>query len=115
MVSLVLLISCEGDTGPQGPQGPQGPGTRIVKSGIVSSAASTSGQNISVPELDLADFPVVAVYVSDEFGDWVQMNMVLFDPNTSTYPLFEVAVLRTGSVTIFSTFVGEAYRIVIVY
>ena len=113
---LLLLTSCEGDPGPAGPQGPPGPGSRIVKSGLVSSAAETiDGQYISVPELDLSDFPLVAVYISDAADVWVQLNLTIYDPSSGTYIFFETAIIRDGSITIYSDMVGYPYRIVIVY
>lgn len=120
VVAMCLLASgCgkEGPTGPQGPAGPQGlagPGTRTVLSGTISAAANSTGQLVSVPQLNLANFPLVAVYVSDGTGDWIQCNLILYDSSTGGYPLFETAILRTGSITLFSTSVGNEYRIVIV-
>jgi hypothetical protein len=95
--------------------GPPGPGTRIVYSGVVSSAASGNGQVINVPDLDLSDFPLVAVYVSDSSGDWVQLNLILYDSGTDSYPIFETAIISDGSIVLFSLSVGAEYRIVIVY
>jgi hypothetical protein len=109
---IVLLIGCEGE---RGPVGPAGPGSRTVYSGIVSAEAATVGQVISVPDLDLSDFPLVAVYVSDDYGDWIQLNLVLYDPGSTTYTIFETAILSDGQVTLFSLSVGAEYRIVIVY
>jgi hypothetical protein len=112
LLSLIFLDSCKG---PEGPVGPAGPGSRKVYSGTITSAASGSGQVVSVPELNLADFPLVAVYVSDNTGTWVELNLVVYDPSTQTFPIFEAAFLQTGSVTIISKQVGEPYRIVVVY
>jgi hypothetical protein len=113
LLALIFLDSCKG---PEGPMGPAGPGSRKVYTGTITSAAtSESGQVVSIPELNLANFPLVAVYVSDNTGTWVQLNLVVYDPSSQTFPIFEVAFLQTGSVTIISKQVGEPYRIVVVY
>jgi hypothetical protein len=113
-----LIFGCKGETGPEGPTGPKGdpgPGSRKVYSGVITDAARTNaGQFIDVPYLDLTDFPLVAVYARDNSGDWIQLNTILYDQNTGNFPIFEVAILRTGSVTLFSQ-VGIGYKIVIVY
>lgn len=116
ILSLVALTGCskEGPTGPAGPAGPPGPGTRTVFSGTITSAATSTGQTIALPGLQLSDFPLVGVYVQDSSGDWAQMNLVIYDSSTDTYPIFEVALLRNGSITLFSTQVGQPYRIVVV-
>jgi hypothetical protein len=115
LICSVLLIGCEGETGPQGPVGPPGPGSRVVYSGIVTSEAASGGQVILVPDLDLTDFPLVGVYVADGTGDWVQLNLVIYDPGAGTYAIFESAILSDGSILLFSDMVGQQYRIVIVY
>jgi hypothetical protein len=120
-VLCLSLVGCskEGPTGPPGPQGKPGAGTRIVYEGTVSAEAITpSGQVISVPELDLSSFPLVAVYVTDEYGDWFQCNLYSadIDPATETPILnkLEMAYLRNGAIFLYSEYVGHPYRIVIV-
>ena len=112
----LLLVACskEGPTGPVGPPGPAGPGTRIVLSGTVDASANGSGQVIAVPQLNLSDFPIVAVYISDNTGAWIQCNLIVYDNTTDSYPIAELAIMRTGSITLFSDQVGNPYRIVIV-
>jgi len=109
---LQFLTGCKGDTGPMGPPGP---GTRTVYSGIITSAAASSGQLIEIADLDLSDFPLVAVYVSDSMGDWIQLNIIFYDAGSDTYPIFETAIIQDGQITLFSLSVGQQYRVVVVY
>ncbi|HEY6951505.1 MAG TPA: hypothetical protein VI758_03805 [Bacteroidota bacterium] len=119
MLSFLILDGCkgpEGPTGPAGAQGLSGPGSRKVYSGTIDSTATFSpGQVVSVPELNLTDFPLVAVYVSDNTATWIQLNLVVYSPSTQTFPISEVAFLQNQKVTIFSEQVGNPYRIVVVY
>jgi len=109
-------MSCEGEQGPVGPAGPPGAGTRTVISGLITADAQTiDGQFISIPELDLSDFPLVAVYIADDVGDWAQLNLIISDPYSGEFIYFELAILSDGGVTIFSEWLGNPYRIVFVY
>ena len=113
------LMSCskEGPTGPAGPAGAPGapgPGTRIVYEGTVTAAANTDdGQAISVPELQLGSFPLVAVYISNGPGIWVQCNLISITP-TNDLLIYEMAYIQNGWITLYSVMEGEQYRIVIV-
>ena len=121
IIALLCLTlgSCgkEGPTGPIGPQGPSGaagPGTRTVHSGAVTSEArGSNGQVISVPELHLSDFPLVAVYLADNSGTWIMCNLVIYDPATGTYPVFESAFIDDGRITLFSVN-GVQYKVIVV-
>jgi hypothetical protein len=121
-VLCLSLMSCSkagptgpaGATGPAGPQGEQGSVTRLVLEGTVSAEAATTGQVISVPALQLASFPLVAVYIMDDYGDWFQCNLFCLDRSSDTYNILEVAYIREGLITLYSEYVSHAYRIVIV-
>jgi hypothetical protein len=114
-VALCLsLMGCS--KGPTGPAGPPGPGSRVVYEGIVTAAAAVDGQVISVPSLQLSSFPLVAVYITDEYGDWFQCNLWCMDytTNPSTINKLEMAYIREGAILLYSGYVGHQYRIVIV-
>jgi hypothetical protein len=88
----------------------------MVFSGTLTSAANSGGQFVAIPELELADFPLVAGYVHDSLGEWLQLAVVVYDPMTISYPIYEVLIIYEGGVTILSTrSAGTAYRIVIIY
>ena len=121
------LMGCskEGPTGPPGPQGKQGqpgdPGSaiRTVYTGTVTADAATSGgQIIDIPELDLSSFPLVAVYVLNDDGNWFLCS--LFDSYYDSVDqknyinIEERAYLRNGHIFLFSAFSGNPYRVVIV-
>lgn len=110
----LTLMSC--GKGPTGPAGPPGPGSRVVYEGIVTAAAAEAGQVISVPALQLSSFPLVAVYITDEFGDWFQCNLWCMDYTTDpiTIDKLEMAYIREGAILLYSEYVGRQYRIVIV-
>jgi hypothetical protein len=107
-----VFLSCEGDEGPIGPAGPPGAGTRTV---ITSEAQSIDGQFVSIPELDLSDFPLVDVYVSDDIGYWAQLNLIISDYSSSEFIYFKLAILSDGGVTIYSDWLGNPFKIVFVY
>jgi len=71
---------------------------------------------ISVPELQVSSFPLVAVYIMDEYGDWFQCNLWCMDYTTDpvTINKLEAAYIREGLITLYSEYVGHQYRIVIV-
>jgi hypothetical protein len=83
---------------------------------VTAEAATPSGQVISVPALQLLSFPLVAVYIMDEFGDWFQCNLWCLDYTTDpgTINKLEMAYISEGSILLFSEYVGHQYRIVIV-
>jgi hypothetical protein len=103
-----------GASGPAGPQGEPGSATRVVYNGTVTAAAAEAGQWIPLPELQLSNFPLVAVYISDATDAWIQCNLTIYDPPSQTYLSFEMAVIQDGGITLYSNMQGQEYRIVIV-
>ena len=110
-----LLIGCEGKQGPMGPAGSQGeagPGTRIVYTGMLTSAAAGNGQVVPIPDLRINDMPSITAYICDSEGTCLEMNMIADDG--TQFLFFEIALIKNGSITLFSVFVGSTYRIVVI-
>ena len=111
----VLLIGCEGEQGPMGPAGTQGqagPGSRIVYTGTLTSAAGGNGQVVPISGLNINDMPSITAYICDSEGACLEMNMIADDG--TTFIFFEVALIKNGSVTLYTVFVGSTYRIVVI-
>lgn len=111
-VAVILFAGCagkDGDAGPTGPQGPAGPGSRIV---YTSTEAIPTNELflVNVPEITLADMPLVSVYVRLN-GNSLWYELPTYFEN---YPNFgQICFFTEGRVS-FSQCRDFYYKIVIV-
>ena len=103
---LCLCIGCTGDTGPMGPAGPPGPGTITIYEGDVPIQGEQFG--VDVPEADIENLPLIAVYIRDSADTWLQLSVV-----ESGIALAEFAIIQQGLVRILSLS-GIKYRIIVI-
>lgn len=106
IVIALSLVACEGK---QGPAGPAGPGTRIVYEST-TTIPTDDMYVVSIPEIDLNDMPLVAVYLSLP-GDGLWFEIPLYVQGAVDFGA--VCFYQQGSVS-FLDCGGFKYKIVIV-
>ena len=119
LLAILLLVGpgCEGPTGPAGADGAAGNVRTVYEGVITDQAIPPGGQRISVPEIHLDDFPLVAVYFEDEVGDFFPVNLTFFDPGSGVNLAEGIAWVEEGAVfflTSFPDYIGNQYRVVII-
>ena len=105
----LFVLSCEGKRGPMGPQGEPGPGTRIVYQST-GPIPTNDLYTIDIPEIHIADMPLVTVYVT-LFGLDLWYELPAYFEN---YPDFgQICFYTEGHIT-FQYCGNFVYKVVIV-
>ena len=100
LIFVFALAGCEGPEGPVGPTGPPGspgPGSRIVYESTEPIPDSSNPYCYNIPEIDLDNMPNVAVYLSEDRNEWVEIPIYFDIPD-----YVAVAILVDGQICMFN-------------